>query len=79
MPCDLLDAISHARSIIAWQEHLTDDEMPPIWMWTLDEELERHFERIKERRKSGETGPIDDEEAGLIVHNEYARGRGRPR
>jgi hypothetical protein len=52
--------------------------MPPVWMWTLDEELERHFERVKDRRKAGITdSDDDDDDPGLIVHNEYARGRGR--
>jgi hypothetical protein len=47
-------------------------------MWTLDEELERHFERVKEKRLAGITDSDDDDE-GLVVHNEYARGRGRRR
>ena len=49
--------------------------MPPSWMWHLDEELERHFDRVKERRKSGRTD--DDRETGPMIRNEYARGRGR--
>jgi len=51
-------------------------------MWTLDEELERHFERVRDRRKAGVTDDDDDDDergGGVIVHNEYARGRGRPR
>lgn len=51
-------------------------------MWALDEELETHFDRIKARRRSGSTGDDDDDdddERGLVVRNEYARGRGRGR
>jgi hypothetical protein len=62
--------------IISWHEHLTENEQPPVWMWTLSEELERHFERIKERREAGTTND-DDDESGLVIHNEYAKGRGR--
>lgn len=47
-------------------------------MWALDDELERHFERVKERREAGVRDSDDDDDvSGLTVHNEYARGRGR--
>jgi hypothetical protein len=45
-------------------------------MWTLDEELERHFERI--RARSGNSDDEDDEaERGGMMQNEYAKNRGR--
>jgi hypothetical protein len=49
--------------------------MPPVWMWALPWELERHFEKVKDRRDSGREW---DDEAGPMLQNEYARGRGRP-
>jgi hypothetical protein len=49
-------------------------------MWHLDEELERHFERVKARRRSpGMDDDDDDEPQGMTIRNEYARGRGRAR
>lgn len=52
--------------------------MPPAWMWHLSHELERHFDKVKERRKSGNRDRDDDDDApGPMIRNEYARGRGR--
>jgi hypothetical protein len=48
-------------------------------MWALEDELERHFDRVKERREAGITDSEDDDRTGLTVRNEYARGRGRAR
>jgi hypothetical protein len=53
-------------------------------MWSLDEELERHFEKVKARREAGKVGSDDDdddddEDVGMTIQNEYARGRGRGR
>lgn len=50
-------------------------------MWHLDDELERHFKRIKAKRRRAGSGDDDDDDddPGLTVHNEYARGRGRAR
>jgi hypothetical protein len=54
--------------------------MPPEWMWPLDEELERHFDRVKDRRRNpGLRDDDDDDESPTVIHNEYARGRGRVR
>lgn len=61
-------------------EHLTEEDMPPQWMWPLAEQLEDHFEKVKERRKSKyDSGPDDDEDEvnAPMIRNEYARGRGR--
>lgn len=78
MPADLLDAIGHGRMILGWHEHLQEEDIPPRWMWALDEELERHFDRVKARREAGHRwGDDDDEEHGLVIRNEYAKGRGR--
>lgn len=51
--------------------------MPPEWMWHLGHELERHFEQVKDRRKAGNRDTDDEEVSGPVIHNEYARGRGR--
>lgn len=60
--------------ILNWHEHLIEAEIPPPWMWTLDEELSGHFERIKADRDSG----VDhDSSDGPMMQNEYARDRGR--
>lgn len=67
-------AVSHAVLILGWQENLLKSEMPPRWMWALDEDLTRHFERIAADRESGRESDPEDEP---MMHNEYARNRGR--
>ena len=64
IPVDLFFAIDHALRIVNWQENLTEDEMPPKWMWHLDWELETHFEIIKSKRevKYGSSEFENDEE-----------------
>lgn len=69
-------ALSHAVMILGWQEHLLEAEMPPRWAWCLDEELNRHFERVKSDRDSGRDRDYDDAD-GPMMQNEYARNRGR--
>jgi hypothetical protein len=65
-------------TILGWFEHLSEDDMPPPWMWHLNDELERHFTIVKERRNAGSSRPSDDvPDVGPMIHNEYARGRGR--
>lgn len=67
-----MTAINHAVVILSWYEHLPTEDMPPRWMWHLNDELEKHFEAVKASRGSGSS---DDE--GPMMKNEYARGRGR--
>lgn len=74
--------ISRAALIVAWQDNLPSDEMPPRWMWTLDDDLNAHFERIKEERdKKYGTGSSDDDDddrsSGPMLKNELAQNRGR--
>jgi hypothetical protein len=45
-------------------------------MWSLAHELERHFDAVKERRKSG-SSDSDEPIEGPMIRNEHARGRGR--
>lgn len=77
----MIDAINYASVILSWRENLTEDEMPPSWMWHLDDELGRHFDKVRAKRRS--LGSDDDEddvpEGSMTVRNEYARGRGRAR
>lgn len=78
MPAELLDAIAHAGMILSWQENLTSDDMPPVWMWSLVEELNEYFDDLAVRRRSqGGADDDDDEPAGGMVRNQYAKGRGR--
>lgn len=76
MPTDLLFAIRHANRIIDWHENFSEDELPPVWMWAFDEELDAWFEQVKADRDAKLTGPRDDAEEVPLLHNEYARGRG---
>lgn len=49
-------------------------------MWPLEDDLTKHFEKVKQNRLSGTRDDDDDEPSdGVVVHNEYARGRGRAR
>lgn len=68
-------AFSHAGMILGWQEHLSSDEMPPRWMWELEEDLQRHFEELADARRSGRD--FTPESAGSMMKNAYAEGRGR--
>ena len=52
LPHDLHNAIEHALRILSWQENLPSDEMPPRWMWNLDWELDIHFKKISQERRS---------------------------
>jgi hypothetical protein len=73
LPYDLAMAISHATSVLSWFENLSTEEMPPQWMWPIDEEITRHFERIRDARSNGTSLEDDD---GPMLRNEYARNRG---
>jgi hypothetical protein len=68
-----MTAINHAIVILSWYEHLPSDEMPPRWMWHLNDELEQHFDMVKANRGNGATNDDD----GPMMKNEYARDRGR--
>lgn len=78
MPCDLAFALEHAHRVLDWQEHLTSEEMPPEWMWPLDEAIVEWMERITEERKEragGGSSSRDERETVPMMQNEYARGR----
>lgn len=67
-----MTAISQAHKILGWYDNLRDEHIPPRWMWHLDEELEVHFEKVRD-----ELGMGSSEESKDMERNEYAKGRGR--
>lgn len=50
LPVDFFAAYEQATRILSWQENLTEDEVPPRWMWHLDWELDAWFLDVKKRR-----------------------------
>lgn len=40
---------------------MTDDEVPPVHIWHLQEELDYHFEQVKEARKERYGGSSSDD------------------
>lgn len=74
-PCDLTGAITHAMTVLNWQEHLSSDEMPARWKWHLDWEMNDHFEWLKKHReeKYGKSNASSaDEEPEEIWENELS-------
>jgi hypothetical protein len=52
--------------------------MPPRWMWSLDDELNRHFEWIRKQREDPDDRDDDEPHSvGPMLENEYAKTRGR--
>jgi len=48
---DLVDAIAHAHRILDWHNgNLTEDEVPPQYMWSFGDAVEEWFEGIKIKR-----------------------------
>lgn len=62
--------------MLDWQETLTTDEMPPEWMWPIDEAIVEWMDRIREERleRAGKD-PEDDREQVPMMGNELAAGR----
>lgn len=50
LPVDFFGALEQATRILSWQENLTEDEVPPRWMWHLDWELDTWFLEVKKKR-----------------------------
>ena len=69
LPADLALALDHGYKILAWQENLQEEEMPPRWMWHLDWELEEWFKEIELIRKSKYGGETDDREEVDMMKN----------
>lgn len=75
LPSDLSVAIDQAIRIDSWYEHLTKDEQPPQWMWTLEWELEEWFKGVEAAREAKYNNPdsISDKELDVpSMSNEYA-------
>lgn len=72
-------AVGHANLILSWEENLSDDEMPPRWMWHLPWELKRHMKRVTAAREAklnrgnngdapeGESWEADDEDIKAFI------------
>lgn len=67
-------AVTHALTVLGWQENLLSEEMPPEWMWPLTDELEEWFEEVSARRRDG-TSRDDLEDAPDMMQNTLTRGR----
>lgn len=67
--------MSHAFTVLAWQENLASDEMPPEWMWALDEELEEWFEEVEAVRKDKYASPGASSDETEMMSNTLARGK----
>lgn len=76
VPVDLLRAIGHANKILSWYENMSDDDIPPEWMWVFDELLEEWFDDIRKARTS-DTGPTVKHTEVPMMENELATGRGK--
>lgn len=70
-------AITHAERILDWHENLSADEVPPSWMWALEDELETWFEEVSRKRKErfGGSARDDEEIDGPSMQNEFAQDR----
>jgi len=67
-------AVSHALTIITWQENLIADEMPPEWMWPLNDELDQWFADVK-RSRDDDSGRDRLEDAPDMMQNSLTSGR----
>lgn len=68
-------AVSHALNVLSWQENLPMDDMPPEWMWPLNDELDEWFDAVDSRRRDGTSREDDLEDAPDMMVNELAKGR----
>lgn len=58
-----------------WQDGLTEEEMPPEWMWPLDDEIAPWFENVVAKRKERFGRDDDDDERPGMMENELVRER----
>lgn len=57
LPSDFVTAMEQAFRILSWQENLPSKDQPPVWMWTLDWEIENWFNKLNEDRESNGSHP----------------------
>lgn len=71
-------AIAHAYTILSWQENLPKTEMPPEWMWSLDEPIEEWFEEVEAVREDRNAGGRANQDTDVpLMQNMLAAGRKR--
>ncbi len=70
-------AIIHAQLVIGWQENLLPEDMPPEWMWPLNEALNEWFDTVKKRHEEKYGTKTDDDDDGDMAQNELTRGKKR--
>lgn len=68
--------------VLGWQENLQKDEIPPEWMWTLDEDLEAWFQDVEEARKAKYSSNNSDSggrglERVPLMQNALSQGKSR--
>lgn len=74
-PADLVRAIQFSTRVLAWQEDLLEEEMPPKWMWLYEDELTPWFEEVMRNRKAKFSTDTPSSGEGEMVENEFAKGR----
>ncbi len=74
IPADLALAIEQALRVSMWQENLSEEEMPPQWMWHLEWELEDWFAEVDRKRKEKFGGDEAADDANMMG-NDLARER----
>lgn len=60
--------------MLDWQENLLAEEMPPVWMWAFDDELDIWFAEVDAKRKD-KYGGGDSSDSTSMMSNELARDR----
>ena len=70
MPADVIRVVDHALKILYWQDNLSQKEMPPVWMWHLDHELDKWFTKIKNEREAGRTDASTSDTPEELEHEE---------
>jgi len=77
-PYEFMVALDQAVTVHGWMENLQKDELPPVWMWTLDTEIKIWFEKVKRERDEKYGGSKDkkdsafDNEGPGIERNDHA-------
>lgn len=49
-PWTITLAIDHAKMVLSWYEHLSDEDRPPKEIWMNDSKLKNWFDRRKNRK-----------------------------
>lgn len=76
VPADLLRTIAYANKILDWHENLTEEEVPPEWMWPFEDDLKEWFDEVKAARNDRYGGSSSSDETVEMMSNEFSRSRG---